>query len=148
MLPLQILYMTHQEGHPRRDPIHSLVLASTPYGSQGWTHTSSPSRLRNNPSSSISHHIFPMSLVTGSRGFPDQCPPSSSTAPCSSWFRVGHQGSVITEEGTEAQHCHMSHRKQWQKRQRKAQSPKAAVPSEVTCRDGGPDHRCLLQARQ
>lgn len=34
------------------------------------------------------------------------------------------------------------------RRGRKAQSPKAAVLSMVTCRDGGSDHRCLLQAGQ
>lgn len=43
-----------------------------------------------------------------SEAFQTNAPPSSYTTPCSNWFRVGHQGSVITEEGAEAQHCHVT----------------------------------------
>lgn len=118
-------------SHLRKNP----ALASRSHSSRGQAHTSfPPSKLGKDPSSSITDLIFLMSPVPAPEAF--QRPRQAISifnfyaAPCSSWLKVHHQGSDITEEGTEAHNCPMSHKEQWQRRE------KILAPSSSTALSG------------
>lgn len=68
-------------------------------------------------------------------------PPGSYTTTGSSWLKSFTKG--VSSQKRELRDFAW-HRKQWQRRE-VSPVPEAAVPSKVTCIEGGPDHRYLFQ---